>query len=116
MKIRVERVYEMKKQPPKNTFLVDRLWPRGITKDSLSGVVWLKDFAPSNGLRKWFHQNKEKRWKEFNKRYLTELKEKRPVARQQIKINGGKLTLLTGVKDIEHSHIPTLSKFLMSFM
>ena len=70
--IRVKRIYE---KPGKNDgfrVLVDRLWPRGISREDAKLDLWMKEIAPSNELRTWFHHNSEQ-WEEFRRRYLEEL-------------------------------------------
>ena len=115
MKTNTRRVYELASVPDTTNVLVDRLWPRGVSKEKLGDVKWLKDAAPSHGLRKWFHQSKEKRWEEFNRRFLAELRSRRASLKEQLKPFGRKVTLLTGVKDVERSHIPALEGFLKRF-
>src|SRR5674476_1559189 len=73
MKIRIKRVYEQSDQHDGRRILVDRLWPRGLTKEKASVDLWLKDIAPSTELRKWFGHDPG-RWAEFKERYLAELK------------------------------------------
>jgi uncharacterized protein YeaO (DUF488 family) len=72
MTVAVKRVYEPATSNDGTRVLVDRLWPRGITKQSAAVQSWLRDLAPSNELRKWFHAQPE-HWEEFRKRYLREL-------------------------------------------
>ena len=91
--------------------LVDRLWPRGVSKADAQIDLWDKDFAPSNRLRQWFHADPEKRFSEFSRKYAAELRANKTVLlakwpRKKV------VTLITAVKDVEHSHIPTLQKFL----
>ena len=74
MKVNLKRVYEKPAKEDGIRVLVDRLWPRGLTKQKAKIDLWLKDIAPSNELRKWFGHDPEK-WKEFRKRYQKELKE-----------------------------------------
>ena len=71
--IQLKRVYEPHSAQDGTRFLVERLWPRGINKSALSGVLWMKEIAPSAELRKWFHHDPE-RWDEFRRRYFAELK------------------------------------------
>jgi uncharacterized protein YeaO (DUF488 family) len=73
MEINLKRVYENPTKEDGIRVLVDRLWPRGLTKQKAKIDLWLKDIAPSTGLRKWFGHDPEK-WKEFRKRYRKELK------------------------------------------
>ena len=74
MKIKIKRVYEKPDKDDGIRILVDRLWPRGLTREKASIDLWLKDIAPSAELRKWFGHDPEK-WDEFRKRYRHELKE-----------------------------------------
>ena len=67
-----KRVYEKPSDDDGLRILVDRLWPRGLTKQDAKVDLWLRDIAPSNELRKWFHANPEQ-WSEFRKRYAKEL-------------------------------------------
>ena len=72
MTVVVKRVYEPAAAADGVRVLVDRLWPRGLTKDKVAAKHWLRDLAPSNELRQWFHANPEA-WALFRKRYLKEL-------------------------------------------
>jgi len=71
--IALKRVYDAPDDSDGHRVLVDRLWPRGLTKEEARIDLWLRDLAPSNQLRKWFHTNPE-HWKEFRLRYLSELR------------------------------------------
>ena len=73
MELKIKRVYEKPAKEDGKRILVDRLWPRGLTKEKADIDLWLKDIAPSTELRKWFSHDPEK-WKEFKKRYNQELK------------------------------------------
>jgi uncharacterized protein YeaO (DUF488 family) len=70
--IAVKRVYAQPERSDGMRILVDRLWPRGLSKDRAAVERWLRDLAPSDGLRKWFHARPEA-WRVFRKRYLKEL-------------------------------------------
>ena len=70
--IQVKRVYEKPSKDDGFRVLVDRLWPRGLTKEAAAAKFWLREIAPSNELRQWFHANPEA-WSMFRKRYLKEL-------------------------------------------
>jgi uncharacterized protein YeaO (DUF488 family) len=72
MAVEVKRVYESASRSDGARVLVDRLWPRGLTKADVAVDEWLRDLAPSNELRKWYHANPQ-RWTLFRKRYLKEL-------------------------------------------
>ncbi len=75
MKILVRRIYDPPEKRNGLRILVDRLWPRGLKREKLVIHEWLKDVAPSDGVRKWFSHD-PKKWQEFKRRYLKELKEK----------------------------------------
>ena len=116
MPIRVKRVYEKPAKTDGSRVLVDRLWPRGVTKAEARITYWAKDIAPSNELRRWFHEDPEHRFKDFEKQYVSELKKKRAHIKSDIEPYKNSFTLVTAVKDIEHSHIPTLRSFLGRFL
>ena len=110
-KLRVKRVYDKLSPEDGQGVLVDRLWPRGLSKRDLKGVIWLKDIAPGNDLRKWYHAHPDKA--EFRKRYFAELK-KNPDAVAELRslIKKGRVTLLYASKDVEHNHAAVLAEFL----
>ncbi len=72
MHIKLKRVYDTPESNDGQRVLVDRLWPRGLTKAKARIDVWMKSIAPSNDLRRWIHQDRE-RWPEFESRYFAEL-------------------------------------------
>lgn len=112
MNIKIKRVYE--EPDPKDGFriLVDRLWPRGLTKEKAAADLWLKNIAPSTELRKWFNHDPEK-WKEFQKKYQKELKEnKEAVSVLKERVKQGPVTLLYGAKDQEHNEAQVLKEFV----
>jgi len=76
MHVSIKRVYETPAKKDGIRILVDRLWPRGLTKSKAKVALWLKDIAPSTELRKWFNHEPDK-WREFQIRYRSELKGKR---------------------------------------
>ena len=87
MKINIKRVYEIPAKEDGTRILVDRLWPRGLTKKKASADLWLKEIAPRTELRKWFGHDPGK-WKEFQSRYHKELKENKEqvlLLKEQIK-------------------------------
>ncbi len=103
MKIKIKRVYAEPDDGDGRRILIDRLWPRGLTKEKASVDLWLKDIAPSTELRKWFDHDPNK-WDEFKKRYLHELKEnKEAVQTLKDELKKGKVTLVYGAKDEEHN-------------
>ena len=73
---KIKRAYQNPEKDDVYRILVDRLWPRGISKENAKIDLWMKDIAPSTKLRKWFGHDQEK-WQEFKKKYLYELKEKK---------------------------------------
>jgi len=72
--IKIKRAYEPASRSDGYRILVDRLWPRGLSREKAHLNLWMKEIGPSNELRKWFHENPEKRWREFSKEYLAELR------------------------------------------
>lgn len=112
MKLSIKRAYDPPAKADGVRILVDRVWPRGIRKDEAQIIAWLKDVAPSTGLRKWFGHDPE-RWPEFRKRYRTELKEN-PEAVRELRnaIGKGPATLVYGAKDTEHNQAVVLQELL----
>jgi len=98
--------------PPGTRFLVDRLWPRGVSKASLEGVQWVKEAAPSSDLRTWFGHDPA-RFREFADRYRAEL-DSRPEALSPIldAARRGPVTLLYAAKDSVHNHALVLRDHL----
>ena len=112
MNIKIKRVYEQPDKEDGKRILVDRLWPRGLTKAKASVDLWLKDIAPSTELRKWFGHEPGK-WTEFKTRYRAELKKNNePVALLKREIEKGMVTLVYGAKDEQHNEAVVLQKFL----
>lgn len=112
-KVKIKRAYERPEKDGAFRVLGDRLWPRGVAKVTAKIDVWAKDVAPSNELRQWFHKDKEGRYKEFSKKYGKELTNGTNLAELRKMLRGmNSITLVTGVKDIENSHIPILAKKL----
>jgi uncharacterized protein YeaO (DUF488 family) len=109
----IKRIYE----PPDETdgfrILVDRIWPRGITKENAKLTSWMKEIAPSSELRKWFC-HKPELFEEFRQRYAAELQEderKIELIEQLTDLaQQGKVTLLYGAKDREHNQAVVLSE------
>lgn len=112
MNIKIKRVYENPDKTDGFRILVDRLWPRGLTKEKASVDLWLKEIAPSTELRKWFNHEPEK-WKEFIKKYLVELKEnKEPVSLLKEWVKKGPVTLIYGARDQEHNEALIIKIFI----
>ena len=110
--LKVKRVYEPVARGDGKRFLVERLWPRGVRKESLADVEWLPDVAPSTGLRRWFAHRAD-RWREFQRRYGKELDGDRdawaPLARAARR---GNVTLLFSARDVEHNNAVALKAYL----
>jgi uncharacterized protein YeaO (DUF488 family) len=110
--IRIKRVYEEPEIEDGTRILVDRLWPRGLTKEKARVDLWLKDVAPSTELRKWFAHDPA-RWAEFRSRYLDELKRnKEPVSLLRQHAAKGTVTLVYGAKDQQHNEAVVLQELL----
>jgi uncharacterized protein YeaO (DUF488 family) len=106
--LQLKRVYEEPAKSDGTRILVDRLWPRGLTKEKAHVDLWLKEVAPSNDLRKWFAHDPQK-WPEFKARYKAELKHNAAqLALLKRAIAKGPSTLLCGAKDIEHNEAVVL--------
>lgn len=118
-RIRVKRAYEPPSPDDGTRVLVDRLWPRGVKKDSARIDVWAKDVAPSTELRKWFHHDAAPdhdgaRWHEFRRRYADELRHQethldalRDMARH------GPMTLVYATRDEAHNGAVVLRDMLL---
>ena len=105
----IKRVYEPSAPSDGSRILVDRLWPRGISKRKAALDGWAKEVAPSPGLRKWFGHRPE-RFQEFAKRYRAELKGN--AALKELRARKGKVTLVYGARDPKINHARILAKVL----
>ena len=114
MDIRVKRVYEAPSSGDGMRVLVDRLWPRGLTKEKAHVDLWLKALAPSTALRKWFNHDPEK-WEEFQQRYVQELRQQ-PAALERLTqlIDSGPATLLYGSKEERFNDAMALKAFILA--
>jgi uncharacterized protein YeaO (DUF488 family) len=110
--IRVKRVYDKPDKTDGQRVLVDRVWPRGLTKEEARIDQWLKEIAPTAALRKWFGHDPA-RWTEFKKRYAKELND-RPEKIEQLAREARKrtVTLLFGAQDIEHNNAVALKEYI----
>lgn len=112
--LQIKRVYEAPSPSDGQRVLVDRTWPRGISRQKLHGAVWLKDIAPSVELRKWFDHRPE-RWAQFRIRYAKELDRNHDaVARLLALRTRGPVTLLYSARDEEYNQAVALAKYLES--
>jgi uncharacterized protein YeaO (DUF488 family) len=110
--LRTKRVYAEPSEDDGRRILVDRLWPRGLTKTRAKVDLWLKDIAPSNELRKWFGHD-PKKWPEFERRYAEELEGLSvPIALLRKEARQGTVTLLYGARDEEHNQAVVLQEFM----
>jgi uncharacterized protein YeaO (DUF488 family) len=111
--IRIERIYDNPKEVDSFRILVDRLWPRGLSKDKIKVDLWQKDIAPSNSLRKWFGHD-EKKWDEFKHRYFIELDKKRDAVNTVIEKTKEQhsVTLLYATKEEKFNNAVALKEFL----
>jgi uncharacterized protein YeaO (DUF488 family) len=114
--VRARRVYEEPEPDDGRRVLVDRLWPRGLSKDKADLDEWLKDVAPSDELRRWYGHDPDK-FAEFERRYKAELKEPgRAEALRHLadEVAAGPVTLLTATRDLERSQAEVLVRLLRS--
>jgi uncharacterized protein YeaO (DUF488 family) len=112
-KILVKRVYEPMAKSDGLRVLVDRLWPRGLSKSDAKLDLWLPEIGPSTVLRKWFNHDPE-RWAEFQRRYHAELKEKTALLATITKqAKTSPVTLLYSAKDERHNQAVALRSFLL---
>ena len=112
MKIKIKRVYEKPSKEDGMRILVDRLWARGLTKEKAAIDLWLKEIAPSTELRKWFAHD-PKKWTEFRKKYLQELKEnKEQISIIKEHLKKETVTLVYAARDEEHNEAQVLEELL----
>ncbi|UJF23894.1 DUF488 domain-containing protein [Suttonella sp. R2A3] len=112
MAIQTKRVYEEADEKDGFRILVDRLWPRGRSKEDAQVDVWLKSIAPSDELRKWFDHEEEK-WLEFKKRYFTELDGNQEVVDELLSYTDHKtISLLFAAKDSKHNNAVALQAYI----
>jgi uncharacterized protein YeaO (DUF488 family) len=112
--IKLKRAYEPSATADGARFLIERLWPRGVKKESLPIRGWLKDVAPSTELRKWFSHDPE-RWKEFRRRYFAELRKHGEALKPLLDAaRRGTVTLIYSSHDEEHNNAVALKDYLES--
>jgi uncharacterized protein YeaO (DUF488 family) len=112
--VRLRRVYDDPSPDDGVRVLVDRVWPRGLTRAAVHLDEWMKDIAPSTQLRRWYGHRPE-RFTEFRRRYLIELRDAQPAAtvdRLRELARARPVTLLTATRDVEHSQAAVLSDLL----
>jgi uncharacterized protein YeaO (DUF488 family) len=115
MAVLLKRVYLEAAPDDGARVLVDRLWPRGLKKEDVALEAWMKELAPSNELRKWFHAHPQQ-WEAFRKKYLTELSTETAVAGLEelyrLERKHGKLTLLYSSKNTERNNAVVLKQLI----
>ncbi len=114
MKLRTKRIYEEPAKADGRRILVDRLWPRGLSKANAKIDFWARAISPSNELRRWYQHDPDK-WREFKKRYFAELKANpEGVAELRENLGKGKVTLLFSSKEMELNNASALVEYLQS--
>ena len=114
MKIKTKRVYDPVQPEDGTRILVDRIWPRGMTKDRVHADLWLKEAAPSTALRKWFGHDGA-RWNAFKERYFSELDGKPQIGERLLGfLEKGTVTLLFSAIDTRRNQAVALSEYLIS--
>lgn len=112
--IRIKRVYDPVASTDGARVLVDRIWPRGISKDEAKLTSWLKDIAPTTGLRKWFGHDPS-RWTEFQRRYHLELDANHDATKQlRDLMKTRRVTLVYSAHDCEHNQAVALAEYFSS--
>jgi uncharacterized protein YeaO (DUF488 family) len=110
--VRIKRIYDQASPEDGARLLVDRVWPRGVTKDAAALTLWLKEIAPSTALRKWFG-HEPARFAEFRRRYLDEIRANAPaLERLRPYLEGGRTTLLYAAHDPAHNNAVVLADYL----
>jgi uncharacterized protein YeaO (DUF488 family) len=111
-RIRLKRAYEEPSKDDGTRILVERLWPRGVSKGKAAIDLWLKEVAPSSELRKWYGHDPDK-WEEFRRRYRAELDEKREVLDDlKRRLKEGQVTFVFAARDEEHNSALLLREYL----
>lgn len=112
--IRVKRIYEAAEEADGRRVLVDRLWPRGLSKERAEIHAWLKDLAPSDELRKWFHAHPEE-WDEFRRRYFHELDMNQEAVSSLVElVKEGVVTLLFSSARVEGNNAHVLRDYIQA--
>lgn len=111
--IKIKRIYDAPTKEDGYRILIDRIWPRGLTKEKAKIDLWLKEIAPSDDLRKWFAHDPEK-WEEFKNKYKEELKTRQELLHKikQLAREKGTVTMLYSAKDEKHNNAVALNDFL----
>ena len=114
MQVFLKSVYAEPEQSDGARILVDRLWPRGMSRERLQLDAWLQELAPSDGLRRWFGHDPEK-WQEFRRRYFIELAAREEAVTELLgRIGKDRVTFLFAAKDQQHNNAVALRDYLTS--
>ena len=114
--LQLKRVYEPAARADGRRILVDRLWPRGLSKERAALDEWMKEIAPSAELRRWFAHDPDK-WPEFRKRYRQELRTRADLVREiATRASRGRVTLVYGARDEAHNEAVVLAEVVRSRM
>ncbi len=112
MEIRVKRIYQAPEPDDGYRLLVDRLWPRGMSKESISFDAWMKEVAPSSELRRWFAHDAS-RWQEFKRRYAVELDTRQDLVDEILSLaRDSSVTLLYSARDPDRNQAIALAEYL----
>lgn len=112
MPVQIKRVYEPASSNDGERVLIDRLWPRGVSRQNAKLDQWVKELAPSTELRHWFGHD-PRRFEEFRRRYIDELRDERPrLAALRRRARDGTLTLVYSARDTEHNDAVVLAEIL----
>jgi uncharacterized protein YeaO (DUF488 family) len=110
--IKIKRIYDAPSDDDGSRILVDRLWPRGLSKEKARVDLWLKEIAPSNELRKWYAHD-PKKWAEFRKKYFNDLDTKRELVNQIVqKMKEGDVSLLYSSKEEKINNAVALKEYI----
>lgn len=105
MKVNIKRTYDPASPDDGFRVFIDRLWPRGLSHETFHYDLWAKNIAPSDGLRHWFHDDPDKRWREFRDRYIAELNNSDTFQRFKQQMRSHDIvTLLYSSHDAEHNN------------
>lgn len=112
-RIWIKRAYQAPGPADGCRILVDRIWPRGISRDALQAELWCREVAPSTALRQWFDHD-PRRWNGFRERYFDELRRNADgVGEIRARLARGRITLLFGARDVHHNQAVALREFLL---
>ncbi len=114
MSTHIERIYATREKKGEVRILIDRLWPRGISKAKADIDERMPELAPSPKLRSWFHRDRERNFKTFAEKYRAELKDQSKLLTELRKRSKKeRIVLLTATKDLEHSYLAILKSILL---